>query len=68
MTMGDFEAALAPAASRASRFTKLDSAIIESASQLSQPTGTAIVRLALREGSIVEGELVWADATFIKIL
>ncbi len=65
--MQDFNRALEPAQARTSRFTQLDSAIIESASQLAQPTGKAIVRLELREGTLVEGELVWADATFIKV-
>jgi cell division protease FtsH len=63
----DFERALAPAAAKALRFDQVDAALIESTTQLSQPTGAARVRLTLQEGRVVEGELVWADAAFVKV-
>jgi cell division protease FtsH len=63
----DFEQALRPSRERAQRFDQLDALLIESTSQLSQPSGRARVRLTLREGSVVEGDLVWADASFVKL-
>jgi cell division protease FtsH len=63
----DFLAALDPKASMTNRFDQVDSLLIESTTQLSQPTGGAIVRLTLHEGTVVEGELVWANAAFVKL-
>jgi cell division protease FtsH len=63
----DFEHALSPGPSTALRFDQVDAALIESTTQLSQPTGRARVRLTLQEGRLVEGELVWADAAFVKV-
>jgi cell division protease FtsH len=67
ITEGPFLAALERDASGARRFAQVDSILIESTTQLSQPTGRAIVRLTLHEGTVVEGELVWADAVFVKL-
>jgi ATP-dependent Zn protease len=67
ITEDDFLAALECDASGARRFDQVDSILIESTTQLSQPTGRAIVRLTLHEGIVVEGELVWADAVFVKL-
>jgi hypothetical protein len=64
---GDFERALAPDTAARLRFDQLDAALIESTTQLSQPTGCARVRLTLREGRQLEGELVWADSAFVKV-
>jgi len=64
---GDFERALAPDTAGRLRFDQVDAALIESTTQLSQPTGCARVRLTLREGRQLEGELVWADAAFVKV-
>ena len=63
----DVERALAPDGAGRLRFDQLDSALIESTTQLSQPTGRARVRLTLREGRQLEGDLVWADAAFVKV-
>jgi cell division protease FtsH len=49
------------------RFDRVDALLMESASQLAQSTGKALVRATLAEGAVVEGELVWADALFLKI-
>ena len=49
------------------RFNKVDAVVIESGSQLAEPTGAARVRLTLKEAASVEGEVVWADAAFFKI-
>jgi cell division protease FtsH len=63
----DFERALDPRAHAGRRFDSLDALLIESTTQLSQPNGRARVRLTLDEGAIVEGELVWADAAWLKV-
>jgi SpoVK/Ycf46/Vps4 family AAA+-type ATPase len=67
ITEDDFVAALDPEASPSNRFDQVDSILIESTTQLSQPTGIANVRLTLHEGTVVEGELVWANAALIKV-
>lgn len=66
--MADFSEALSKAeATRTHLFDKLDSILIESASQVAEPTGKARVRVTLPDGSFVEGEVVWADSAFIKL-
>ena len=34
---------------------------------LARAKGKALVRITQAEGSLIQGELVWADATFLKI-
>jgi cell division protease FtsH len=63
----DFSQAMAPAENEKQRFDRVDSLIIESTTQLSQSTGRARVRITLLEGGQVEGELVWANAGFVKV-
>lgn len=63
----DLTQAMAALVARRGKFTKLDTVLIESASQLTEPTGKAVVRLTLPEEVVVEGEVVWADASFIKL-
>ena len=67
ITRADFERAMQPALAQDQRFNKLDSILIESASQLAEPTGTALVRLQILDAAPVEGEVVWADTAFLKI-
>jgi ATP-dependent metalloprotease FtsH len=67
ITNDDFIHAMQPALAQDQRFNKLDSILIESASQLAEPTGTARVRLQLWNAPPVEGGVVWADASFLKI-
>jgi len=62
----DLEYVLA-SGSRAGRFDRVDALLIESTTQLAQPTGRAVVRVKLDDGDTVEGELVWADAGFLKL-
>ncbi len=63
----DFEKALQPGDSKPRIFNKLDLVLIESASQLAEPTGKAIVRLNLSDGTVIQGEVLWGDAKFIKV-
>ena len=59
--------ALSSAKEKGLVFDKLDAVLIESMTQLAQPTGGAVAKLSLRDGSVVEGDVVWADAGFVKI-
>ena len=63
----DFDAAMVPAEDRSARFDRVDSLMIESTTQLSQSTGAAFVRICLMEGTEISGELLWADAGFVKV-
>ena len=63
----DFLAALESMAHADRGFDKLDSVLIESTSQLSEPRGQANVRLDLDDGTRVEGRVIWADASFLKL-
>ncbi len=63
----DFLQALRPLQLQRQLFDKLDAVLVESATQLAEPTGRAVVRMTLRDQTIVEGEVVWADATFVKV-
>jgi cell division protease FtsH len=63
----DFLQALRPGMHHDQRFNKLDSLLIESATQLAEPTGTARVRIRLLDGPPVEGDVIWADASFLKL-
>ncbi len=67
ITAEDLEAALATRSERELAFDRLDMILVESASQMSEVTGRARARFLLADGSRAEGEVVWADAAFIKI-
>ena len=67
VTNQDFQLALKPSQTFNLRFNKLDSLLIESAAQLAEPTSPTTVRLTLRGSPAVEGEVLWADASFLKI-
>ena len=67
ITQEDFLRAMRSGVTQDQRFNKLDSLMIESATQLAEPTGTARVRIRLLESASVEGDIVWADATFLKV-
>jgi hypothetical protein len=67
ITREDFVRAMGTELGQDQRFNKLDSLLIESATQLAEPTGTARVRLSLLDGTTVQGDVVWADAAFLKI-
>jgi len=63
----DFQAALAARNAKKGDFDQLDALLIESASQLSQPTGKVVLRAILQDGSELTGEVVWADDHFLKL-
>jgi hypothetical protein len=66
VTWADFEEALQPRAEDVS-FDRVDALLIESTTQLARSRGCARVRLKLEGGDVVEGEVVWADAGFLKV-
>jgi len=63
----DFRQALRPRNEQNRLFDRLDAVLIESTSQLAEPTGRAVVRLLLRDHSTLEGDVLWVDATYIKL-
>jgi cell division protease FtsH len=65
--MEDFVEALRDPPGRDRRFDKLDVLLIESGSQLAQPTGRVLVRADLTDSASVEGEVIWVDAMFLKL-
>ncbi len=67
VTAEDFEAGMKPAMQSEQRFDRVDALIMESTTQLAQSNGRARVRLTLLEGTLLEGELLWADAGFVKL-
>lgn len=48
-------------------FDKVDSVLIESATQLAEAGGHAIARIYMLDGSSHAGAIIWADGTFIKL-
>ena len=67
ITREDFRQALRPRHEQNRLFDRLDAVLIESTSQLAEPTGRAVVRLLLRDHSTLEGDVLWVDATYIKV-
>jgi cell division protease FtsH len=63
----DCERALQPSGAASRLFDRLDAVLIESATQLAEPTGKAVVRLTLSDDTVIQGEVVWVDATFVKV-
>jgi len=67
ITAEDFKKALQPRSEKNQLFDRLDAVLIESTSQLAEPTGRAAVRIVLRDQTIITGDVLWADATFLKL-
>ncbi len=63
----DLERLLAARAERVFAFDRLDMVLVESTSQMSEVTGRARAGFQLTDGTRIEGEVVWADAFFVKI-
>jgi cell division protease FtsH len=64
---GDFQRALDELKRRGGSFDSLDALLIGSSSQVLEPTGRAVARLVLVDGSVVCGDLLWANAEFVKV-
>lgn len=67
VTSEDFARALPALVERNRDLNAVDVLIIESATQLSRPAGRAHARLHLVSGALVEGDLLWADGSFVSI-
>lgn len=67
IVMDDFLTAFSPGGADKELFNALDALLIESVSQLAEPVGKIKTRIALESGAVMEGELLWADASHIKI-
>ncbi len=68
LALAHFLGVLGARREEASRFDKLDVLLVESATQIAQPTGTVTVSVFLDDGTRVEGDVVWADAHFVKVM
>jgi ATP-dependent 26S proteasome regulatory subunit len=49
------------------QFNTLDSVIVESVTQLSEPTGRAVARITTIRGQVIEGDIIWMNAQFVKV-
>jgi cell division protease FtsH len=49
------------------QFNTLDSVIVESVTQLSEPTGRAVARITTSRGQVMEGDIIWMNAQFVKL-
>ena len=67
ITRADFVAAEDPRRLEAGFFDQVDGMLLESTSQLARSPGRAMVCVSLTDGTRVVGELVWADASFLKV-
>ncbi len=67
ITPADLERVLEGRARAGRRFDAVDGALLDSASQLAQPDGAARVCATLSDGTEVTGEIVWVDASFLKV-
>jgi cell division protease FtsH len=48
-------------------FDRLDSVLVESASQFAEPTGKALARVTLVTGETLEGQVLWMNAGLMKL-
>jgi cell division protease FtsH len=63
----DFMQALVPRAAEQESFSVVDALLVESTTQLARAKGRGLVRIEQAEGGTVTGELLWADAMFLKL-
>jgi cell division protease FtsH len=63
----DFVRALEPIRSGRPEYDQLETLLIDSVSHVTRPAGDAIARISVRGASDVVGQVVWADAAFIKL-
>jgi hypothetical protein len=67
ITTADFERALANKTKSNKQFDRLDSILVESVSQFSEPVGRAVARVTLTTGRVIEGDVLWMNAGHIKL-
>jgi len=63
----DIDSAWQPRSAREREFDSVDALLVESVTQIARAKGKARVRVTLTLGTVVEGQLVWADASFVKV-
>lgn len=63
----DFETALRMQTRGNRLFDQLDSILVESASQFAEPTGRAVAQITFSSGNVVVGDVLWMNATHIKL-
>ena len=66
ITMDDFIEGI-PRQARETGLGYLDALLVESVAHLARPRGKVEGRIELQDGSELVGELIWADAAFIKL-
>ena len=49
------------------KFDRLDAVLVESVTQLAEPTGRAVARVTMASGQILEGDVLWMNTTHIKL-
>jgi ATP-dependent Zn protease len=67
LTANDFERALDEMKKSNRLFDRLDALLVESVSQLAEPVGRATIRVTLDTENVVEGDVLWMNATHIKL-
>jgi cell division protease FtsH len=67
LTQEDFAAARTDMLRSNRQFDRLDAIMVESVSQFAEPTGPAIARVTLSNGDVVEGDVLWMNASHIKL-
>jgi ATP-dependent Zn protease len=67
LTNEDFAAARQDMLKSNRSFDRLDSVLVESASQFAEPTGKALARLTLVTGETLAGQVLWMNAGLIKL-
>jgi cell division protease FtsH len=63
----DFDRARTEMSKSTRQFDRLDSVLAESITQFAEPVGRANVRVTLATGAILEGHVVWMNASHIKL-
>lgn len=68
ITRADFDRALQVHSKSSKVFDQLDSLLMESVSQLAEPMGRVVVRAVLESGDSFEGDLIWMNASHLKLV
>ncbi|MCA8982959.1 MAG: AAA family ATPase [Planctomycetaceae bacterium] len=63
----DFESAMQIQTRGNRLFDQLDSVLVESTSQFAEPTGRAVAQITFPSGKVVVGDVLWMNATHIKL-